>query len=337
MFSLVRCKFKASSDVLVPIFSVPNSSQLLFVYALMHLHAPINTGICRMKNLQELSLSKNGFSGEIPLCFASFSKLRVLDLSSNQLVGKVPSFFGNFKSLEYMSLLDNNLEGLFSLGSIAELAKLKVFKLSSRSSMLQVVETNVSSGLQSQLSCFTLSHCNLGKIPGFLWYQKELRVIDLSSNMLSGVLPTWLLENNTELQVMLLQNNLFRTLTLPRQTHKLQFLDLSSNEFSYQFPVDIGQALPWLRHLNLSNNEFKGNMPSSVARMEDLEFMDLSYNNFSGELPTNLFTGCYSLHWLQLSHNSFSGPIIRKPTNRTSLATLIIDNNMLGRSEIYAA
>ncbi|XP_006403713.2 receptor-like protein 9DC3 isoform X1 [Eutrema salsugineum] len=284
-------------------------------------------GICRLEQLQELRLSKNRFVGEFPLCLSSFSKLRVLDLSSNHLSGKLPSFISNLKSMEYLSLHDNNFEGLFSLDLIAKLTELKVFKLSSRSSMLKVVETNGSTGLKSQLRSLTLANCNLGKVPGFLWYQKEMRVLDLSSNTLSGVFPTWLLENNTELQVLLLQNNSFNTLTLPR-LHMLQFLDLSANNLNDQLPKDVGLILPWLRHLNLSNNEFHGNMPSSVARMEDIEFMDLSYNNFSGKLPRNLFTGCYSLKWLKISHNRFSGPIIRKSSEETSLMTLIMDSNM---------
>lgn len=285
-------------------------------------------GICRLEQLQELRLSRNRFEGEIPLCFSRFSKLRVLDLSSNHLSGKIPYFISDFKSMEYLSLLDNDFEGLFSLGLITELTELKVFKLSSRSGMLQIVETNVSGGLQSQLSSIMLSHCNLGKIPGFLWYQQELRVIDLSNNILSGVFPTWLLENNTELQALLLQNNSFKTLTLPRTMRRLQILDLSVNNFNNQLPKDVGLILASLRHLNLSNNEFLGNMPSSMARMENIEFMDLSYNNFSGKLPRNLFTGCYSLSWLKLSHNRFSGPIIRKSSDETSLITLIMDNNM---------
>ncbi|CAE6076094.1 unnamed protein product [Arabidopsis arenosa] len=294
----------------------------------MFLCASITAGICRLEQLQELRLSRNRFVGEIPLCFSRFSKLQVLDLSSNHLSGKIPYFISDFKSMEYLSLLDNEFEGLFSLGLITKLAELKVFKLSSRSGMLQVEETNISSGLQSQLSSISMPHCNLGKIPGFLWHQKELRVIDLSNNMLSGVFPTWLLENNTELQALLLQNNSYKTLTLPRTMRKLQFLDLSANNFNNQLPKDVGLILTSLRHLNLSNNEFQGNMPSSMARMENIEFMDLSYNNFSGKLPRNLFTGCYSLSWLKLSHNRFRGPIIRKSSDETSLITLIMDNNM---------
>ncbi|CAH2064242.1 unnamed protein product [Thlaspi arvense] len=285
--------------------------------------------ICILEQLQELRLSQNRFAGEIPLCFSSFSKLRVLDLSSNHLSGKLPSFISNFKSMEYLSLQDNNFEGLFSLDLISELTELKVLKLSSRSSKLRVVETNVSStGLKSQLRSLTLSNCNLVKIPDLLRYQKEIRLIDLSSNTLTGVFPTWLMENNTELQVLLLQNNSFNTLTLPR-LHTLQFLDLSDNNFNDQLSNDVGLILPKLRHLNLSNNAFQGNMPSSVSMMVDIEFMDLSYNNFSGRLPRNLFTGCYSLKWLKLSHNRFSGPIIRKSSEETSLMTLIMDNNML--------
>ncbi|KAF3525746.1 hypothetical protein F2Q69_00048921, partial [Brassica cretica] len=283
--------------------------------------------LTKLKKLKALDLSENLLSGSLQMT-GKFSKLRVLDLSSNHLSGKLPPFISNFKSMEYLSLHDNNFEGLFSLDLISELTELKVFKLSSKYSMLQVVETSASStGLKSQLRSLTLSNCNLSNIPGFLRYQKELRVLDLSSNTLSGAFPTWLLKNNTKLQVLLLQNNSFNILTFPR-LHKLQFLDLSANNFNHQLPKNIGLMLPRLRHLNLSNNEFHGNMPSSVDTMEYLEFMDLSYNNFSGKLPRDLFTGCYSLKWLKLSHNSFTGPIIPRSSEEMSLMTLIMDNNM---------
>ncbi|CAH8375214.1 unnamed protein product [Eruca vesicaria subsp. sativa] len=285
------------------------------------------TGLCRLEQLQELQVSQNRFVGEIPFCFSRFTKLRVLDLSSNHLSGKLPSFISNFKSMEYLSLHDNNFEGLFSLDLISELKELKVFKLSSKSSMLQIAETSATTGQKYQLRTLTLSNCNLSNIPGFLRYQKELRVLDLSSNTLSGAFPTWLLNNNTKLQILLLQNNSFNALELLR-LHKLQFLDLSANNFNQQLPKDIGLMLPRLRHLNLSNNEFHGNMPSSVDTMEYLEFMDLSYNNFSGNLPRDLFIGCYSLKWLKLSHNSFTGPVVPRSSDMTSLMTLIMDNNM---------
>ncbi|XP_056849694.1 receptor-like protein 15 [Raphanus sativus] len=56
-------------------------------------------GICEMKNMQELDLSRNKLVGQFPLCLTGLTGLRVLDLSSNQLNGKLPSTLGNLGSL----------------------------------------------------------------------------------------------------------------------------------------------------------------------------------------------------------------------------------------------
>uniref|UniRef100_A0A1J3DET1 LRR receptor-like serine/threonine-protein kinase RCH1 n=1 Tax=Noccaea caerulescens TaxID=107243 RepID=A0A1J3DET1_NOCCA len=95
-------------------------------------------GVCEMKNMQDLDLSRNKLVGQFPLCLTSLSGLRVLDLSSNQLTGNVPSSLGSLESLKYLSLSENNFDGVFSLGSLANLSELRVFKLSSISKSLRV-------------------------------------------------------------------------------------------------------------------------------------------------------------------------------------------------------
>lgn len=94
--------------------------------------------VCELKNLWELDLRENYFVGQLPLCLGRLNKLRVLDFSSNQLNGNLPSSFNSLESLEYLSLLDNNFTSLFSFDPLANLTKLKVFKLSSTSDMLQI-------------------------------------------------------------------------------------------------------------------------------------------------------------------------------------------------------
>ncbi|CDY36153.1 BnaC04g37410D [Brassica napus] len=125
------------------------------------------TAVCEMKNLRELDLSENHFVGQLPLCLGSLKKLRVLDLSSNQFSGNLPSSFISLESLEYLSLLNNNFSSLFSLNPLTNLTNLKF-----------------------QLRVAVLRSCSLEKIPSFLVYQKNLRLLDLSSNRLSGNPPT---------------------------------------------------------------------------------------------------------------------------------------------------
>ncbi|ESQ46465.1 hypothetical protein EUTSA_v10000451mg [Eutrema salsugineum] len=181
--------------------------------------------VCEMKNLQELDVSGNRFVGHIPLCLGSLNKLKVLDFSSNQLSGNLPSNFNNLESLEYLSLLDNNFTGLFSLDPLANLTKLKVFKLSSTSDMVQV-KTKSNWQPKFQLSVVVLGDCSLEEIPFLSPVPEELaRLVDLPNKRLSADIPSWLLVNNSELEVLHLQNNAFTTFQMPTIVHNLQFLD----------------------------------------------------------------------------------------------------------------
>ncbi|KAF3581125.1 hypothetical protein DY000_02034377, partial [Brassica cretica] len=286
------------------------------------------TAVCEMKNLRELDLSENHFVGQLPLCLGSLKKLRVLDLSSNQFSGNLPSSFISLESLEYLSLLNNNFSSLFSLNPLTNLTNLKVFKVSSTSDKVQV-ESEGNSEPKFQLRVAVLRSCSLEKIPSFLVYQKNLRLVDLFSNRLSGNPPTWLLLNNTELEVLLLQKNSFTIFEMPTVVvHNLQVFDFSSNNIGVMFPHNISHALPNLVHLNASSNWFQGNFLSSMGEMKSITFLDLSYNNLSGKLPRSFLKGCFQLKYLKLSHNKFRGHFLPRGTQFFSLGVLRIDDNL---------
>ncbi|KAK0592268.1 hypothetical protein LWI29_016109 [Acer saccharum] len=287
-------------------------------------------GICHLKNLIELDLSENNFEGHLPPCVNNLTILRALDLSSNQLTGKIPPL-NLMQSIEYLSLRDNNFEGLFSFDSLANLSKLEIFRLSTKDSTLQVLETEKSPQPPSQLKVLYLRKCNLHVIPSFLMYQHSLEFIDLSHNKLVGMFPTWLLHNNTRLQFMYLVNNsLSGILQLPNSTHDLLQLRISSNNLNGQLLMNIVVILPRLVHLNLSKNSFEGSIPSSIGEMKSLKVLDLSSNNFSGELPKPFVSGCPSLEFLKLSDNNFLGEIFPQFMNMTQLQFLFLDNNQFG-------
>ncbi|CAH8349182.1 unnamed protein product [Eruca vesicaria subsp. sativa] len=190
------------------------------------------------------------------------------------------------------------------------------------------VETESTWQPKFQLSVAVLRSCSLEKIPWFLMYQKNLSLVDLSYNRLSGHIPTWLLENNQQLEVLQLQNNSFTLFQMPTTiVHNLKVLDISTNGIE-SFPDTIGRSLPNMVTLNGSSNGFKGYFPSSIGEMKNLSFLDLSYNNFSGKLPRSFVMGCVSLKYLKLSHNTLSGHFLPRESSFTSLSALIINNNL---------
>ncbi|KAI4305069.1 hypothetical protein L6164_028458 [Bauhinia variegata] len=290
-------------------------------------------GLREMKNLGELGLSRNKFSGNFPECLSNLSKLRILDLTDNMLSGNFPSFIVNLTLLEYLSLFENDIEGSFSLGTLANHTKLEVLHFPSRSSSLQVETENPQWHPTFQLKSLVLRQCNLNMkigrtIPYFLSFQNELRYIDLSHNNMVGLFPGWLMHNNLGLEGLILRNNsLVGNINLSSQMPNIWLLDVSINNISGLLPKDIGLFLPNITYLDLSLNSFKGNIPSSIGKLNQLRSLDLSFNHFGGELPEQLATNCTSLVNLNLSNNFLQGQVIPKSSRWTELEILYLDNN----------
>ncbi|ESR55656.1 hypothetical protein CICLE_v10023513mg, partial [Citrus x clementina] len=239
--------------------------------------------ICELKNLFELNFGGNKFEGHLPQCLNNLTHLKVLDVSSNKLSGILPSVIANLTSLEYLALYDNRFKGrLFSFYSLANLSKFEAFQLSMETDLLQVEIENCLPTFQ--LKVLSLPNCNLGAIPNFLILQFNLKYLDLSHNKLAGNFPTWLLENNTKLELLYLVNNSFSGFQLTSAQHGLLSLDISSNSFTGELPQNMDIVLPKLVYMNVSKNSFEGNIPSSIGKMQGLRFLDVSNNNFAGEL-----------------------------------------------------
>nr|AJG42090.1 LEPR3 [Brassica juncea] len=68
------------------------------------------------------------------------------------------------------------------------------------------------------------------------------------------------------------------------------------------------QSLPFLQALDLSDNYFSGNIPSSLGNLSKLTFLDLSKNAFNGEIPSSL-GNLSNLTILNLSQNKLIGKI----------------------------
>ena len=116
-----------------------------------------------------------------------------------------------------------------------------------------------------QFQVLSLSNGLNGTTPRFLHYQYELVVIDLSHNNLVGKFPTWLLEMNTKLESLFLNNNSFTgPFMLPYDIcHNIRNLDISDNHLQGPIPINFGLIFPSLEYLNMSKNAFQGSIPSS--------------------------------------------------------------------------
>ena len=144
----------------------------------------IRAGLCQLRNIEELDLSDNRITGNLPQCISNLTSLYFLDLSRNNFQGTIPPIFHNLHSLEYISLSNNYFNGSFSFSSLSNNSKLLVFDLVSFNNNLKI-ETENPPGLPPfQLKIFRLSNCILnepsGIILSFLLYQHDLIVMNSS-------------------------------------------------------------------------------------------------------------------------------------------------------------
>ncbi|KDP38629.1 hypothetical protein JCGZ_03982 [Jatropha curcas] len=107
-------------------------------------------------------------------------------------------------------------------------------------------------------------------------------------------------------------------------------LNLSSNSFSGQFPVEIFDLIN-LRSLDFSRNNFSGQFPSGISNLGNLVVLDAFSNSFSGPLPVEVSELEY-LKILNLAGSYFEGPIPSVYGSFKSLEFIHLAGNLLSGS-----
>ncbi|KAM7529227.1 hypothetical protein LguiB_032637 [Lonicera macranthoides] len=247
-----------------------------------------------VNTVQHVNLSHNrlygGFFGEDSISL--FRNLKVLDLGNNQLTGELPSF-GWLPNLRVLLLGNNQLYGLIPAELLGISIPLEELDLSGNgfSGSLQVINSTT------------------------------LRTLNLSSNELSGQLPTSL--GNCVI-VDLSRNRLSDDISVMQSWEpNLEVLDLSSNQLTGNFP-NLTSQFTQLTVLNIRNNSLEGNLPSILGTYPKLSSVDLSSNGLVGTIPHGFFTSM-TLTSLNLSRNQFTGSIPLQGSHASELLFLSSD------------
>lgn len=281
-----------------------------------------------------MDLSYNSIGGGIDPCLGGITSLTSLDLSNNQFQGDILSTtLSNLSRIEEIDISNNKLDGALSFSMFANLSKLNFLDLSNNYQL--EVETESPTWAPSfQLHSLYLSNSNLNRrsgrgIPTFLSSQYSLEVLDLSHNLLTENIPSWLLYNSSS-YLRLTNNTLGGAFPWPlhNMTSPLLELDMSVNQVRGILPQDIGIYLPNLRRLNMSTNAMEGSIPLSFGEKKtDLQILDLSNNNFTGEMPHGLTRNSTKLIYLNLSNNKLQGAILQTDSNMVMLRFLRLSGN----------
>jgi hypothetical protein len=124
--------------------------------------------------------------------------------------------------------------------------------------------------------------------PGTLGQLRNLQVISLRSNRLSGDVPGDLFSLPL-LRSLYLQGNLLTGAVVPAEAGRLpatlEHLALSHNDLSGAIPFALNN-LTRLRSLRLDGNRLSGSLPSISIRR--LEVFNVSYNDLNGSIPASL-------------------------------------------------
>ncbi|XP_071735459.1 probable inactive receptor kinase At5g10020 [Rutidosis leptorrhynchoides] len=303
-----------------------------------------------LKNLRNLSLSGNSFSGRIVPILGSMYSLQYLDLSSNQFYGPIPEKINDLYGLNYLNLSNNNFTGGFPNG-IQNLQQLAVLDLHSNSlwgdlgvlfselknvqyvdlsnnqfyGSLSMDNGNVPS-LVNTVQYVNLSNNKLGG--GFfsgetLMLFRNLHVLDLGGNQLNGKLPSFGMLPN--LEVLRLGNTqLFGPIPeeLLEGSIPLKELDLSRNGFSGSIPKINSTSLTTL---NLSSNELSGSLPPSLG---NCQIVDLSNNLLADDISA-VQKWESPIQALDLSSNKLTGNLPNLTSSFKGLTILNLGNNSL--------
>ncbi|KAI9113449.1 hypothetical protein K1719_015376 [Acacia pycnantha] len=183
--------------------SLPNSQLLGFI--------PNDLGL--IENLQSLDLSNNSLNGSLPSSLFQASKLGFLDLSNNLISGEIPDSIVQLSDLQVLNLSDNALAGKIpnSLGTMQNL------------SVVSAKNNYLSGGLPS----------------GF----QTTQVLDLSSNLLDGSLPS------------------------DFGGGSLRYLNVSFNKISGKIPAEFAGKILSNATVDLSFNNLTGEIPNSSVFM----------------------------------------------------------------------
>ncbi|KAF7812936.1 receptor-like protein EIX2 [Senna tora] len=181
-----------------------------------------------------------------------------------------------------------------------------------------------------QLDKIFLISCKLGpNFPKWLQTQTNFSILEISNTGISDMAPQWfwgLLTPNL-LWLNVSYNNLWGTIpNFPVGFIGSPNISLAFNRFEGSVPSFLRSA----SIVDLSNNKFSESLTflCDNTSAEALAMLDISSNQFSGQL-SDCWTSFTSLIYLDLSNNNLSWEILPSIGSLLGLQALIIRNNSL--------
>ncbi|XP_068333829.1 phytosulfokine receptor 1-like [Pyrus communis] len=262
-----------------------------------------------LPSIQFLDISHNLLNGSLPgsMCDSNSTQLRVLNVAANYFSGNLPPGFGNCTSLEDLDLSTNYLTGTGD-GIFKGLLRLrKLTQLSIQDNKFARALSEEFGNLINLVRLDISSNEFSGNIPDVFYSLEKLHYFLAHSNRFDGQIPPSLSSSST-----------------------ISLLNLRNN--SLQSTVDLNcSAMTSLTSLDLGSNRFDGPIPSHLPSCQRLNNINLARNNFRGQVPES-FKNFHSVSYLSLSNTSISNisSAFRILQQCQNLTTLVLTLNFRG-------
>ncbi|KAH9753783.1 Receptor-like protein 13 [Citrus sinensis] len=299
----------------------------------------------------------------VPQELHNFTNLEYLTLESSSLhISLLQSIASIFPSLKNLSMSFCEVNGVVRGQGFPHFKSLEHFdmrfaRIALNTSFLQIIGESMPSLKYLLLSYSTLGTnssrilhqglCSLvhlqelyidnndlrGSLPWCLANMTSLRILDVSSNQLTGSISSSPLVHLTSIEKLDLSNNHFWIpISLePLFNHsRLKLFYADNNEIKAEITESHSLTAPnfQLKYLSLSSGYEDGvTFPKFLYHQHDLEYVDLSHINMSGEFPNWLLENNTNLEYIFLVNDSLAGPFRLPIHSHKRLRLLDISNN----------
>ncbi|CAA6660814.1 unnamed protein product [Spirodela intermedia] len=274
-------------------------------------------------SLKKLDLSWNNVGPIVPPWILNITSLETLGLVSSGFHGLLPSGLSELPNLETLLLSDNNFSGTLprSIGKLCKLDTLYLEFNNLNSELPQFLDLSSNSSHEPQQ--------NPGHLPRWLEDLKNLKYLELESNMFTGGLPLGIGKMTKLMHILVSDNQLTGELS---EAHLTGLKDLITLEVNDNRALAVTLRPDWtppfqVERLGLGGCRVGPRFPTWIKNQVHLENLDLSNAGISDTIPAWFWGFSPPLSEISLSSNLITGTISEKISSFKSLTSLNLSTN----------